>query len=82
MKFIDSQIAVLQARVMYWHAMVTSGAYRSIKTQRGCGRGDDGAIIFRDLTDEEKLDHCMGVLKNHLDRLQEFSDYIGEKEAA
>lgn len=80
MKYIDAQFAMIQARITYWNALIVSGAYKTVvKTERGRGSNEDGTIRFGPMTDDEKLEHCFGVLKNHLDRLQEFTDAIGER---
>lgn len=79
MKYIDAQFAMIQARITYWNALIVSGGYKTVtKTQRGRGANPDGTIIWGPMTDEEKLEHCLGVLQNHLDRLQEFTDAIGK----
>ena len=66
MKLLHGQIIQLSLRVMYSHAEIVSEAYKSRKLQRGCGKKEDGSILFRDCTDEEKLEHVMGTMNSHI----------------
>jgi len=58
---IDGQIIQRFARVMQWHAIVTSGAYR----QRGRGPSD-----------EERLADAVGTLRRHCELLDELVDLL------
>ena len=74
MKFNEAQFQLFMARAAYWTAIVTSGAYKLSKKQRGCGKNEDGAIKFRDLTDEEKLQDALATAERHIKIASEFAE--------
>lgn len=62
-----------RSRFELWLAKATTGAYKRMKLERGSGRNPDGSTTMRSSTEEEKLEYCLGVAQNHLDRMQDCS---------
>ena len=77
MRFVDAQFQLLLARAMVAQAEVSSGAYKHLKTQRFAETGG-----FRDMTDDEKLEHMVQRAYAHLRLAQECADKIGELDPA
>jgi hypothetical protein len=75
----DRMFRIFLARAARWTALVQSGAYKMMRTERGCGKNDDGTIKFRPLTNDEKLADAMSTIDRHLEHAQKFSDALDEE---
>lgn len=78
-KILETQIQAAQAFVVYWNAMISSGAYKYRKTEIGCGSSCDGRILFRPMTETELLESTLGILHNHVDRVQKLTEVLVEE---
>ncbi len=72
----ERQFQLFLARAARWTAVINSGAYKFSKTERGCGKNENGTIQFRPLTDDEKLEDALATLDRHLYHAQTFLDAI------
>ncbi|QDH83494.1 hypothetical protein [Achromobacter phage Motura] len=61
-----AEIAAIQGHITYWQTVLMTGAYRDMNTFHL--NGDP-------LSDKEKRDKALGIIQNHVDRLQGISDY-------
>lgn len=83
MKYIDCQFHLALARAQFWHASIVSGAYKTRRLQCGTDKkAPDGSIVFRDMTDEEKLADAMAVMDRHIQTAQDMADAIAGSERA
>jgi hypothetical protein len=55
MTFSDGQILYRQSLVLYWHAVITSGQYKTRMWM----------VDDRQVTEAEKLQHCLEIMQNH-----------------
>lgn len=77
---LQSQLFSTMGHLLRCHAEIVSGSYKKRKLERGCGYDDEqGIILFRPMTDDEKLDHMMAQMKSHERIVQEINNEI-EKE--
>lgn len=83
MKHIDCQFHLALARAQWWHAQIVSGAYKARRIQQGTNETTpDGRIVFRDLTDEEKLADAVATMNRHISIAQEMADAMAAQEEA
>lgn len=78
-KILEVQIQASQAFVVYWNAMISSGAYKTRKTKIGQEFTKEGGITFRPMTETELLENTLGILHNHVDRVQSLTDALVEE---
>lgn len=79
MRYVDAQFMLRLQRVQYWSALITSGAYKQLTTQQGTDeKSADGTIVFRDLTDDEKLQHALATMKRHIEIADDTAETIAE----
>ncbi len=80
-KYCARQFQLATLRAQWWMASVTSGHYKQRGLQRGTEeKSEDGRIVFRDCTDEEKLDAAMKTIQRHLEFANECSETLCEGE--
>ena len=71
------QIQATQAWMVYWQTYISSGAYKSRKLQRPSDKNNpDGGFVWRDCTDEEKLESSIDSLHSHVKRMQDLTDLL------
>jgi hypothetical protein len=75
-EYLKLQMQMLQARVLFWHSMIVSGAYKLRDIQKGVGSDKYGMTIFGDMTDEEKLQDSRQIMQSHINHMQECLDAI------
>ncbi len=94
MKFIHGQILNAALQAIYRHAEVISGAYRFRELQCGVDSKDiekyhaNGLLVepvlngraWRHMTDDEKLQDTLGIMKRQIDFVRECVDHIGNNE--
>jgi hypothetical protein len=71
LEYCRFQLQEVQAHITFWQTKILSGAYKLDTTKRGREPSEEerakGEVIgWRDLTDEEKLQGCMGTLHTHV----------------
>ncbi len=76
MHFNEAQFLLSMARASLWTAIVQSGAYKLSKSETGCGRNEDGTIVFRPQTDSEKLEHAVATARRHIEIAAEFAEHL------
>ena len=76
-RYCEMQFQMALTRANHWNALISSGAYRLSKTQRGCGKNPDGTIAFRDMTDDEKLESAIATANAHMRFAQECLEAFG-----
>lgn len=77
MKLVEAQLLQWLGWVLRDHAEIVSGAYKSRKTEVGCGKNEKGGIKFRPHTEEEKLRNAVSTMEAHLKLVGDCVDYIG-----
>lgn len=78
MKFAETQLLSVFGQVLYRHAEIVSGAYRFQKTQQGTEEKDErGQTVWRELTDDEKLEQSMTIMRAQLHRIHDLVDHLG-----
>jgi hypothetical protein len=81
LEYCKRQIKLSMLRAQWWLTSAQSGHYKQSGSQRGTDqKSDDGRIVFRDCTDEEKLESCMATALRHIDLAREFSESLAEEE--
>lgn len=73
---LQAQIKAAQARITYWNALISTGAYKYRKVEVGKGTDEEGRLIFRALTKKELLADTLNILNNHVDNLQRLVDLV------
>jgi len=76
MTYAEGQLAVFQAYLLRDHAEIVSGAYKLRKTKQGCEKTEENPSGWRDLTDEEKLESCLGTMTRRIGFMSETIEYI------
>lgn len=80
-KYCERQFQLAMLRAQQWMTSVNSGHYKQRGLQRGTEeKSEDGRIVFRDCTDEEKLDAAMQTVKRHIEFAAECSETLAENE--
>ena len=81
MTYNEGQFQLFLARAAYWTALVTSGAYKTRKLQRGTdAKTAYGRIVFCDCTDEEKLEDTLATAQRHIQMASDFAETFPDAE--
>jgi hypothetical protein len=70
MDYLEGQIEIEKAQVLYWNAMIVSGAYKYRALFHGTGE------TAKKFTGKELLEDATRNMKNHVRRLQSLIDTI------
>ena len=78
----EGQVIAKLAQVLAWHAEIVSGAYRFRKLSRWAGTNpEDRTTIFRDSTDDEKLQDSLNCLRRHVHDIWELAESMPERKS-
>jgi hypothetical protein len=70
-EYVRNQIEQSKMWAMYWHAQVTSGAYRLRDLRVGLTGGGE-----RPLTDDEKLKDALVTMTSHIHRMSDLAETL------
>ena len=71
MTFLEAQLELTKSHIVLWQTDILSGAYKQKQIFHG-GASTMGPETA--LTDEEKLKHCMDILRSHVTRVYEITE--------
>jgi len=67
----------MQQTILYaqWHLVsAMTGHYKSKSCKKMTGKDSDGSYIWKEVSDEYKLESCMNVVKQHIENLREMTE--------
>lgn len=67
---LQTQIKAAQARIKFWTALISTGAYQYRKVKPGQAKNQDGQFLFKPLTKNELLQDTLEILYAHVDALE------------
>lgn len=80
--YAQNQFFAAQMQAMYRHAEIVSGAYKFRNIQRGRENtpeeiaAGDTSLKFREMTDDEKLQNSLGIMRRQIDFMRECMEAI------
>jgi hypothetical protein len=75
MTYLEAQLEQTKAYIVLWQTEILSGAYKQKQLFKG---GASTAGPETAMTDDEKLKHCMDILKGHVSNMYKITEKIGE----
>ena len=74
---LQAQIAQTHGFILLYHAKIVSGDYKNSKTQQAYGYSTEKGMLFRDMTDDEKLTDHLNTLHQHQENLTKLVSVLG-----
>jgi hypothetical protein len=75
MTYLEAQLEQTKAYIVLWQTEILSGAYKQKQLFKGGASTAGPETAF---TDDEKLKHCMDILRGHISKVYEITEKIGE----
>lgn len=76
MGYIEGQLLAIFSQILYRHAEIVSGGYKLNKMQKACNNNNEGETLWLDLTEDEKLQESLNIMKTQIRRFNDALDHF------